>query len=222
MSIDGNYTNVGIASVPETNPATQVGPQVITGNFCYANAAYADHYNRFIVGTVWEDTNGNSQYDPGEGLAGVRVEPDKGSFFAVTAAGGGYAVPILAPDTYSVTFSGGELAGNYTRSAAVASASVLLDLEYYDASATTPPTGGGTTGGGGAASGGGGGGGGGGCLIDAAADGLGWDRQPWLGWAAAVLALALASPCVAGYPRRLKITCRRADTSPSAGRIAPR
>jgi hypothetical protein len=160
MSVNGSWTNVGYAVVPESSPATQVGPQVITGNFCSADTAYSNHFNRFIVGTVWEDSNSNGQYDPGEGLAGVIVMPDKGVYYAVTANSGGYAIPVTAADTYTVTFSGGELIGVYPLSAAVAAESVLLDLEYYAASSTTPPPVGGGGGGGS-----GGGGGGGGCFI---------------------------------------------------------
>ena len=52
MSVSGNYTNVGYAVVAESNPATQVGPQVITGDLCYANTGFANHYNRFLIGTV--------------------------------------------------------------------------------------------------------------------------------------------------------------------------
>ncbi|MCU0560139.1 MAG: hypothetical protein MUD16_08085 [Desulfobacterales bacterium] len=167
MSVNGNWTNVGYAVVPENNSSTDVGPQVITGNFCYADTAAANHFNRFIVGTVWEDTNANGQYDPGEGLAGVTVMPDKGTYYAVTAAGGGYAIPITAADTYTVTFAGGELVGTYLRSVAVAANSVLLDLEYFAASSTTPPPVGDSGSGSGSGSSGGGGGGGG-CFIQAA------------------------------------------------------
>jgi hypothetical protein len=113
MAVSGNYTNVGVAAVPEADPATRVGPQVISGNFCYANTGFADHHNRFIVGTVWEDTNANNQYDPGEGLSDVRVTPDKGPYYAVTGNSGGYAIPVLAPDTYNLTFSGGDLTGAF-------------------------------------------------------------------------------------------------------------
>lgn len=175
MSISGDYTNAGIAVVPENDPGTRVGSQVISGNLCYANGATADHHNRFIVGTVWEDSNANDQYDPGEGLSGVTVMPDKGTYYAVTALGGGYAIPVLFGDTYQVTFSGGDLVGVFTRSVAVGSASALLDLEYYEASSSglpdneEPGVGGDA---GGAGSGSGGGGGGGGCLIAAAADGV--------------------------------------------------
>ena len=137
MSIDGNYTNVGIAVVPETNAATRVGPQVITGNFSSANTAAANHFNRFIVGTVWEDSNSNGQYDPGEGLAGVTVMPDKGTYYAVTANSGGYAIPVTAPGGYVVTFSGSMITIPETTTITVAATSVLLDL-YYTGDSTVP------------------------------------------------------------------------------------
>ena len=130
MSVDGSYTNVGIAVVPESNPGTSVGPQVITGNYCYANTGAADHYNRFIVGTVWTDSNGNAQYDPGEGIAGVTAKPDQGGFYAVTADSGGYAIPITASGTYTVSFSGSAINGAVERSVAVGSQSALLDFVY--------------------------------------------------------------------------------------------
>jgi hypothetical protein len=174
MSVSGNYTNAGIAVVPESNPATRVGPQVISGNFCYANTGFADHHNRFIVGTVWEDANANAQYDSGEGLAGVTVMPDKGTYFAVTGNSGGYAIPILASDTYTVTFSGGELSDTLTRAVVVGSSSVLLDLEFSTASPAPAPDERAGGGGGGDSSSGGpsnSGGGSGGCLIGMAAEG---------------------------------------------------
>jgi hypothetical protein len=168
MSTNTYFSNVGYAVVPENDISTEVGPQVITGNLAYANTGYPDHFNRFIVGTVWEDTNGNSQYDPGEGLAGVTVMPDSGTYYAVTGNSGGYAVPADA-GTYTVSFSGGELVGAYTRTVAVGTSSVLQDLEYFAASGTPPNTTGGSPSGG--DSGGGGGGGGGGCFLLAAGAG---------------------------------------------------
>jgi hypothetical protein len=162
MSTNTYYSNVGYAVVPETDPATQVGPQVITGNLAYANTGYPDHFNRFIVGTVWEDSNGNGQYDPGEGLAGVTVMPDNGTYFAVTGNSGGYAIPVDT-GTYTVSFSGGELVGAFTRTVVVGASSVLQDIEYFAASGTPPDTGGGGAPSDGSS--GGGGGGGGGCFI---------------------------------------------------------
>lgn len=126
MAIDGNYTNVGIAMVPESNPDTNVGPIVTTGNYCEAYST-TDHYNRFIVGTVWQDANGNDMYDEGEGIANVKVMPDSGTYYAIVADSGGYAIPITASGQYTVTFSG---AVNAIRTVNVGSESVLLDL--YD------------------------------------------------------------------------------------------
>lgn len=126
MSLDGAYTNVGVALVPESSSATQVGPYVATGNYCQANTSYGDHYNAFIVGTVWRDLNVNNRYDPGEGLGGVTVYPSVGTYYAVTSASGGYAIPTtMSPGTYPVTFSG---AVSGTRNVTTGSTSVLLDF----------------------------------------------------------------------------------------------
>jgi len=101
-------SNVGLALVPETAPLTDVGPLVFSG--AYMRAANApDHFNRFLVGTVWQDLDDDGRYDPGEGMPGVTVMPDLGLYYAVTSAGGGYAIPITAPGTYQVEFSGGDL-----------------------------------------------------------------------------------------------------------------
>ncbi len=128
-AIMGDYSNVGIAMVPEGNPGTEVGPLVTSAVYLYAYPPVADHYNRFLVGTVWEDLDEDGAYDPGEGLGDVTVTPSSGSFFAVTGASGGYAIPILAPGSYDVTFSGGDLAGSYERTIAIGATSELLDLD---------------------------------------------------------------------------------------------
>lgn len=120
--------NVGVAVVLEDNPATGVGPQVTTINYATANTAQPDHFNRFIVGTVWRDANGNRLYDPGEGIGGVTVKPDHGTYFAVTGQAGGYAIPV-EPGTYVLTFSGGGLAQPQTRTVTVGEVSVLVPWE---------------------------------------------------------------------------------------------
>jgi len=128
LAIMLDYDNVGIALVPDASGATAVGPLVFSGNYAHADTGTLDHYDRFLVGTVWVDEDEDGFYDPGEGRAGVTVTPDAGSFYAVTAAGGGYAIPITAPGTYGVTFTGGGI-GTQQRSANVGGTSVLLDLE---------------------------------------------------------------------------------------------
>ena len=126
MSSDGDYTNVGIAVLPDFERRNQVGPLVVTGNYAQADETYADHYNRFFVGTVWTDLDGNGRYDDGEGIEGVTVVPSHGPYFAVTAAGGGYAIPALTAGTVSLDFEGGGVPP-HTRSVSVGAASVLVD-----------------------------------------------------------------------------------------------
>ncbi|MEY2564503.1 MAG: hypothetical protein QOH88_2696 [Verrucomicrobiota bacterium] len=73
----------------------------------------------FITGVVYQDTNGNGFYDPGEGIGGIRVDVSGSSFFAVTTASGGYSVPVPGNGSYTVTFSGGAI-GTVQRNASVA------------------------------------------------------------------------------------------------------
>ena len=126
MSLDGDYTNVGIAMISDADPDTKVGPLVSSGNYCNADTSKENHHNRFLVGTVWKDNNGNSMYDPGEGIGGVTVMPDHGRYYAVTSDSGGYAFPVTSPGTYQVTFSGSSVNG--VKTATVERKSVLLDF----------------------------------------------------------------------------------------------
>lgn len=128
MSTDGDYTNVGIASVEEYDYSTQVGPQVVTQNFCRANTYYADHHNVFLVGTVWEDANGNQRFDAGEGYGGVTVRPDRGSYYAVTGDAGGFAVPVDVTGSVTFAFTGSSIAGVVSKTVAFSGESVLLDV----------------------------------------------------------------------------------------------
>lgn len=127
-------TSVGLAMVPENNPSTEIGPYVFSGDYVAADIA-AGEEGRFLVGTVWTDLNGNSRYDIGEGLSGVTVQTDKGSWHAMTGVAGGYAVPVTESGTYRVTFSGGTFPGTYSRNITVGEVSVLVDAET-----TTLPT----------------------------------------------------------------------------------
>jgi len=139
MAIDGDYTNAGLAVVGKPSGNAVPGYYAVTGNYCRALSGMENHYNRFLVGTVWDDLNANEMYDPGEGLADVSVVPDQGLYYAVTADGGGYAIPVTSPGNYEITFSGAALDGTYTRSATVGSDSVLLDLCVTYETATSSP-----------------------------------------------------------------------------------
>ncbi len=142
MSMDGDYTNVGIAAVPELDPDTRVGPSVVTGNYARAKTSGPvpppDHHNRFLVGTVWEDLDDDGLYDPGEGIEGAIVMPSAGPYFAVTASGGGYAIPMLAAGPIEVRFDVEGLAP-FTAAVDVQATSVLLDFLVTPAMALPVP-----------------------------------------------------------------------------------
>ncbi len=129
MAVDGDYANVGIAAIYETDPDTEVGEYAVTGNYCQANTDYAGHFNIFIVGTVWEDINHNHQYDPGEGKGNVNVSLYQGDYYAITGKSGGYAIPVAQNVSYQVTFDGESLTKKYIKDATVSDKSVLVDLE---------------------------------------------------------------------------------------------
>lgn len=104
VNIHGNFREVGIGIVLGTNTVSSntVGPQLVTQDFGNSTAGTA-----FVTGVAYYDMNGNSFFDPGEGIGGLTVNVDGSSFHAVTAGTGGYAVPVSTTDTTrAVTFSG--------------------------------------------------------------------------------------------------------------------
>ncbi len=70
----------------------------------------------FLTGVVFDDGNGNSLFDPGEGLAGVAVHA--GLLSATTGSSGGYSISIPS-GTHAVTCSGGGFSGTASASVGV-------------------------------------------------------------------------------------------------------
>jgi Cysteine-rich secretory protein family len=82
----------------------------------------------FITGVVYQDTNGNGFYDPGEGIGGIRVDVPGTNFFAITTPSGGYSIPVSANGNYTATFNGGTV-NNVQRAVTVSnSLNAKLDL----------------------------------------------------------------------------------------------
>jgi uncharacterized protein YkwD len=117
---------VGISITPESNPATQVGPLLVTQDFGNRSG------NAFFTGVVYNDP-GNYFYAPGKGLSGVTVRAfDAGTSTlratTTTFGSGGYTLQAPA-GTYDVTFSGGALLGRTItyRNVTIGSSNVKLD-----------------------------------------------------------------------------------------------
>lgn len=117
------YTEIGVG-ITKTNGGLQsgtVGPYVITQTFGIRNV-------RYITGVVYNDLNKNGFYDPGEGLAGVDVRPDRGTFYAVTSTSGGYAIPYTGNSSVLITASGGSLATPLVSTVQFSGTSIKVDF----------------------------------------------------------------------------------------------
>lgn len=136
MAVNFLSTNVGVAMAPDNRRSTWVGPFVTSVNYATASSNLADHYNRFVVGTIWRDNNGDGMYSPGEGLGGVRIVPDRGGFYAITGQAGGYAIPITEAGAYTLSF---DIGGGITRSVQVGEHSVLVDVPVNPALVAAAP-----------------------------------------------------------------------------------
>ncbi len=92
----------------------------------------------FLVGVVYDDANDNARYDEGEGLSGVTVEPATGDWYAVTGSAGGYAFPVAASGTVTVTVSGGSFGATVQRLIPLTGENVKAD--FLAGEAVAPPS----------------------------------------------------------------------------------
>lgn len=108
------YKEIGIGFAAASG--TNTTPNVITQSF---GIELGETNTPYLTGVVFRDLDNNSFYTVGEGLAGVTVMPEEGTFSTVTSASGGYAIPLkaLTPGaaTLKVTFSGGALTSPVVR-----------------------------------------------------------------------------------------------------------
>lgn len=121
LSIDSSFrghTQVGVGAVVNGS-----GPY---RHYYTIDSGQTADTRPFLTGVVMNDANGNNLYDIGEGQGGVTVTV-WGVGSVTSFASGGYALP-LGPGTYTVTASGGGLAGAVTRTVTVGSTNVRLNL----------------------------------------------------------------------------------------------
>jgi hypothetical protein len=134
--MNGDFREVGIAELEGVFSADgwDYNAAMATQDF----ATTAANPSAFLVGVVYNDSDGDSFYTPGEGVAGVQVMPDQGTYYAVTSASGGYAIPLVSvAGTLTVTISGGPLSAPITKTISLAGQNVKLDFDpLHDAPAT--------------------------------------------------------------------------------------
>jgi len=122
------FREIGVGVVDGSNGS--VGPQIVTQDFGVQQTA-----TPLFSGVVYYDFNGNNFYDVDEGIGGVRVDVAGASNYAVTAISGGYAVPVPADGSYTLTFSAPGLAT--TQHIATVSAGKNVKVDYLPI--YTPP-----------------------------------------------------------------------------------
>ena len=121
--VNSVYTEVGISLTAETNPATQVGPLVVTEDF-----GTRFNYQPQFLGVVFNDLDRDAFYDVGEGLGGVSVTLQSGAstFTTTSTASGGWQLAVPS-GTYSITFSGGGLSAPVIKTATIGTVNVKVD-----------------------------------------------------------------------------------------------
>jgi Ca2+-binding RTX toxin-like protein len=120
--MNGEFREVGVAIVAETNPATEVGPQVTTTDFGVRFSGGA-----IVLGVAFADTNGDGFYTPGEGRPGLTATI--GAATVANGDAGGYTLQTAATGVQNVVLSGGGLAGAVVAQVTLSSSSnIKLDI----------------------------------------------------------------------------------------------
>ena len=123
VTLTENFNEIGVGSL--TGSFQGVNTLMVTQKF--ATSAFTP--KSFLVGVVYEDSNGNDRYDIGEGLQGITITPDRGSWYSETSESGGFAIPL--PDSsgiLSVTASSQKLSQSVTKEINMTGENVKLDF----------------------------------------------------------------------------------------------
>lgn len=130
--INAGFSEIGIDITPEANPATSVGPLVVTQDIG-RRAGYLPQ----LLGVVFDDADGDNFYDAGEGRGGVAITAtgSAGTFTTTSWSSGGYQFEVPA-GSYTLSFAGGGLAGSYATAVTMAAQNVAVNAE---AAQFTPP-----------------------------------------------------------------------------------
>lgn len=128
--LDQGFQEVGIAIRAESDPATTVGPLIITQEF----GRRGNYGDPAVVGVVYDDLNDDGFYNAGEGLSGVTVvlSGPSGTFMTTSLDAGGYQLKVPTGE-YTAVASGGSLGGSIQQfNVSVGGSNVKVDFESAD------------------------------------------------------------------------------------------
>jgi hypothetical protein len=122
------YREVGVAILSESNPATSVGPLVVTQHFG-STSNFGGPF--FLTGVAYRDPAGTGRYTLGSGIGGATVTVRAAGTAnvvgaATTFGGGGYTIQVPT-GTYDVTFAADGVGSRTFAGVAVGFINVKLD-----------------------------------------------------------------------------------------------
>ncbi|MDI7864930.1 CAP domain-containing protein [Rhizobiaceae bacterium n13] len=129
MNSSGHRANLLNPNFREVGLGVEVGDYkgrssaFVTENFAKTGS------DTFLTGVAFDDRDGDRFYDPGEGLGSIAVTAKNSAgqvFKTTTSAAGGYDL-VLKPGTYTVTFSGADIAKS-TKTVTIGTKNVKVDL----------------------------------------------------------------------------------------------
>lgn len=124
------FREIGVGYYRGAGNKSNIFRDVLTEDFGLRNAV-----GPFIVGVVYDDTNLNDIYDPGEELPGVTVRFNPaGTFYAVSAPlAGGYSFPYTGTGNITIEATGGAFgAGVVSRTINRTGENVKVDFKLSD------------------------------------------------------------------------------------------
>jgi uncharacterized protein YkwD len=130
---DNNFKEVGVGYYAGATPNPSRWRNFLTQDLGSTSAG------PFLVGVVYNDADGDNFYDIGEGISGVQITPNGGSYYAVSSTSGGYAFPIGTSGTITVTASGSGF-GSITKTVSFTGANIKLDFTNISNNTTTKTT----------------------------------------------------------------------------------
>jgi uncharacterized protein YkwD len=93
----------------------------------------------YLVGVIFRDDNQDGFYTVGEGVGSVTVMPDRGNYYAISSASGGYAIPLgRLTGQMTVTFSSAQWPVTITKTVTLTGVNVKRDIEL-NADLVSPP-----------------------------------------------------------------------------------
>lgn len=135
-SEDSIHSFVGVDQYVFNNEGSRIFNHILATAEEYPDLPYGNK-TIWVTGIAYRDYNGSGRYEPGEGVGGVLITPNRGEYKAETASAGGYAIPFSKDDVGALTIEAmivGEWNESYTvnletYSSRVGDGGLLLNIE---------------------------------------------------------------------------------------------